>query len=399
MITARHRIDTLEELHAHLQYAIGLELTTVPAYLCALYSISPGSNSAARETIQSVVLEEMLHMALAANVLNAIGGAPSADPVDGGASPVPVYPARVPYIRGIPNIHLQAFSPVALDEFIAIEHPARRRRRWCGRGKRYASIGGFYEAIEQGLQRLGTPEVFTEARQKRSRCQVSGHDYYGGAGTLIEVTDLKSAKAALREIRTEGEGLPRDALDKTAKDDLAVGIQNPLRLKGLGPYDVNDAGEFVVDDELVVDGDVLPYNWKMYSHYARFMEIRHGQRYFPDQPVREKPRGAILPTDWDAVRPMAIDPSTQRYRGTWAYEPMMACNRTYTALIDMTYAGFNGEQKRLRDAVGLMYELKYQADALFNTPSPLECEPGRTLGPAFEYLTGKTNHSVEPAAG
>ncbi len=81
MITAVRPIGTLAELRDHLQYAIGLELTTIPAYLCALYTIVPGANTAAYEVIESVVLEEMLHMALAANVLNAIGGAPSTGPV------------------------------------------------------------------------------------------------------------------------------------------------------------------------------------------------------------------------------------------------------------------------------------------------------------------------------
>ena len=46
-------------------------------------------------------------------------------------------------------------------------------------------------------------------------------------------------------------------------------------------------------------------------------------------------------------------------------------------------------EEAARDAVRLMYELKYQADALLNTPSPLE--PGRTLGPAFEYLTNQND--------
>jgi hypothetical protein len=384
MITARRRIETPADLHAHLQYAIGLELATIPAYLCALYSIRPGANSAAREAIQSVVLEEMLHMALAANVLNAIGGKPSPGPVNGGESPVPVYPARVPYIKEIPTIHLQNFSPAALDEFIAIEHPAGRRR-WCPLRKQYASIGAFYEAIEQGLREHCPKKVFEDAQKTRGHCQVNDHDYYGGAGTLIEVTDLKTANAALNVIRAQGEGPPRTALKKTAREDLLTGINTEARRRGIGAYDRDDAGKLAVDDNHVADGDELPYGWKMYSHYARFMEIRHGRRYFPYQTIKEKPDGAILPTDWDAVRPMITNPKAHNYIRTSAYEPMMACNHTYTKLVHATYASFNGEHTALRDAVGLMYKLKYQAGALLNTPSPLKGEAGRTLGPAFEY--------------
>jgi hypothetical protein len=374
MITAQHPIATLESLRDHLQYAIGLELTTVPAYLCALYSIKPGANSAARETIQSVVLEEMLHMALAANLLNAIGGVPGTGPVAGGPSPVPVYPAGVPYIEGMPEIHLQAFSPAALDEFIAIERPAGQPG--SGDGAQYGSIGAFYDAIKDGLQRLCSPEVFATARSRRGHCQVSSHHYYGGAGTLIEVTDLASALNALNEIVREGEGLPRKALTETAHEHLLSGTHTPGRLAGLSPYPV-------------VDADELPYGWKMYSHYARFKEIRAGRHYLPDQLVSEEPAGDMLPTDWRAARLMTTDPKAQEYCDTAAYEPMIACNRTYTALVDTTYRGFNGEHDRLGDAVRLMYELKYQAGALFNTPSPMEA--GRTLGPAFEYLTGQND--------
>ena len=69
--------NDLAKLQSLLQTAIEVEHSTIPAYLCALYSIKDGTNQAAAQIIKSVVLEEMLHMILAANVLNAIGGHPS----------------------------------------------------------------------------------------------------------------------------------------------------------------------------------------------------------------------------------------------------------------------------------------------------------------------------------
>jgi hypothetical protein len=132
MINAERGVITLGDLRDHLQYAIGLELTTIPAYLCALYTIIPGVNSAACEVIQSVVLEEMLHMSLAANVLNAIGGAPATGPVGDGPSPVPVYPATVPFIDAMPVIRLRAFSMAAVDDFIAIERPVETQAQAAG---------------------------------------------------------------------------------------------------------------------------------------------------------------------------------------------------------------------------------------------------------------------------
>jgi hypothetical protein len=362
MVTARRGVITLDDLRDHLQYAIGLGLTTIPAYLCALYSIVPGANTAACEVIESVVLEEMLHMALAANILNAVGGAPASGPAGGGPSPVPVYPATAPFIDALPVIHLRAFSPTVIDEFIAIERAASQKgasqkgasqkgataagvgqdaaagagQDAAAAGVRYGSIGAFYAAIEAGLRALGTPEVFRRGREARAGCQLTAENYYGG-GTVIEVTDLDSARAAIGEIVGEGEGVPP------------------------------------------------PSGWTTQSRYARFSEIRAGRYYQPGQLAGDVPAGDILPVDWRAVHPMAPDPAAQAYHGTWAYQPMMAFNAAYTALVDTIYRGFNGEPMLLREAVPGMYELKYQATSLLTLPSP--AEPGRTLGPAFEYLT------------
>ena len=89
-------IENLDSLKLHLQFAIGLELTTIPLYLAAEYSIPKGANTAATRVIQSVVIEEMLHMCLAANVLNSIGGAPSTDPVPDVGDPIPHFRAEIP---------------------------------------------------------------------------------------------------------------------------------------------------------------------------------------------------------------------------------------------------------------------------------------------------------------
>jgi len=368
MITAVRPIADLDELREHLQYAIGVELTTIPAYLCALYTIEEGTNTAAAEVIQSVVLEEMLHMALAANVLNAIGGVPSTGPVGDGPSPVPVYPTKVPFIDRIPEIHLQRFSPAALDEFLAIEYPNDASVSSANE-QQYGSIGAFYEAIQDGLKAHCASSVFEAARKARAGCQLRSDQYYGGAGSLIEVTDLKSALEAIEEIVREGEGAPSAALDQTAHEHLVSGGRTPGRL---------------TEGHSVDDLDVLPDGWKMYSHYARFAEIREGRYYQPDQVIGEPPAGDVLPTDWRSVRPMAPDPQAEAYRGTAAHAPMMACNQAYTALVDAIYLSFNGEPNVLREAVHLMYELKHRSVALLNTPSPLH--PGATLGPGFEYV-------------
>ena len=61
------------QVRAALQQAVELEHATLPVYLYGLYSLQSGVNTAIADIIQSVAMEEMLHMTLAANVLNALG--------------------------------------------------------------------------------------------------------------------------------------------------------------------------------------------------------------------------------------------------------------------------------------------------------------------------------------
>ena len=67
-------LPPVEAVRAALQSAIELEHSTIPLYLYALYSLDPAKNGVIAKIIQSVVVEEMLHMTLASNVMNALGG-------------------------------------------------------------------------------------------------------------------------------------------------------------------------------------------------------------------------------------------------------------------------------------------------------------------------------------
>ncbi len=69
-------INTVADLRTHLQWAIRVELTTIPTYLYAFYSIKD-SRSAAAIVFREIVIEEMLHVALASNLLVSVGGIPA----------------------------------------------------------------------------------------------------------------------------------------------------------------------------------------------------------------------------------------------------------------------------------------------------------------------------------
>ena len=226
-----------------------------------------------------------------------------------------------------------------MDTFLRIEQPAEPGAPAgpAADAQPYASIGEFYAAIEEGLRTLGTEEVFAEARRSRPGCQVPPRYYYGGAGRLIEVTDLASALDALDEIVREGEGLPVGTLTQTVAD-----------------YATQAAAAGGARAHGVDDGDVLPYGWKMYSHYARFREIREGRRYRPTQLVADRPAGDVLPVEWAAVLPAAADPKARHVKGTAAWAPMVECDLTYSDLVDTLYRAYNGEPQALQSAVTVM---------------------------------------------
>src|SRR5215212_9757329 len=114
------RVASLESLREHLQWAIELEHFTIPPYLCALYSLDPDRNPDAVEVVVSVLVEEMLHLTLAANLLNAVGGRPE---IDTPRMLLP-YPRCLPHSDGSFEVPLARFSPESLEVFLKIELPA-----------------------------------------------------------------------------------------------------------------------------------------------------------------------------------------------------------------------------------------------------------------------------------
>ena len=113
----RH-IRTLESLYEHLENAMRIEHATIPPYLTALYSLKPGSNIEAFHMIRTVVVEEMLHLTLVANVFNAVGGKIEVLTKE---DFVPEYPGRLPGGVGDFSVDLDKFSLETVKTFLNIE--------------------------------------------------------------------------------------------------------------------------------------------------------------------------------------------------------------------------------------------------------------------------------------
>ena len=334
------RITTLESLKEHLQWALELEHFTIPPYLCALYSLDQARNAEAAEIITGVLIEEMLHLTLAGNLLNAVGGRPR---IDTTRMLLP-YPRPLPHSDGSFEVPLSRFSPEALEVFLEIERPALPGAP--PEGDQYESIGQFYDAIRRGVvelcEHLGEAAVFGGDPAR----QVSDGLVYTGGGRIVAVTSLESALEALEEIVEQGEGAQLEIWDG--------------------------------------DVDVMHPEREQIAHYFRFQELKLGRRYQCGDTPQSGPTGAAIAVDWDGVLPMRSNPRTGDHApGSPIRTAQEAFNRAYCALLHELHHVFNGRPELLGPAIGSMYGLTTLAQELMRMPTEDGLE---TAGPTFEYV-------------
>ncbi|MEV7813580.1 MULTISPECIES: ferritin-like domain-containing protein [Streptomyces] len=338
--TSTTGIETLDDLRRHLQWAIELEHATLPPYLTALYSLDPERNPEAAQLIGGVFVEEMIHLALAANLLNAVGGQPRLD----APHLLPPHPRTMPHADPSIELSLLPFGQEALEMFLRVEQPAHPGDP--AEGDNYETIGQFYDAIEKGLRRLcaelGEDQVFTGDPAR----QVAGGPFAHTAGHLSPVTDLGSALAALEEIVEQGEGAAR--------------------------ADVWDG-----------DADLFHPETKAVSHYYRFQELALGRRYQPGDTPESGPTGEAVTVDPAGVRPLRPNPRLEDHpEGSAIRTAQEAFNRTYCKMLQQLEQAFNGNPAMLGMSVGTMYAIKGQAQSLM----AIQDDDGLAAGPTFEYV-------------
>jgi len=344
------RITTVAALHRYLHKAMQLEHATIPPYLMALYSIEPGTNSDATYVIRVVVVEEMLHLTLAANLLNAVGGTPDLT----ARGFVPLYPAGLPDGEHDFEVGLQPFSQEAIQTFLKIERPdkgapteeKRLRPRRLGATNQLAvdpddehlcfySIGEFYEEIKRGIEYLHR-RMGDALFCGKSERQIGPEYYYSGGGELIEVRDIRTAMKAITLIVEQGEGI------------------------GGKIYDI--AHEL--------------------AHYYRFQQLCKGRYYQPgDAP--DEPSGPPLTVDWNAVyrfqpnlrlSDLASSPDLQA--------AAVDFNSAYAAFLALLTRAFTGEPCLLIEAVPEMFKLRHKIERLIHNPLP--GHDGLMAAPTFE---------------
>jgi hypothetical protein len=141
-------------LQQMLGQAVKLELSTLPPYLCAWWSIVDSTTDPNKDPLNdpatiilSIIFEEMYHMSLACNMLTAIGGTPEINtgfPTYPGPLPGGVLPDLTVYLSGLTK-------DLISDVFMQIEKPESFP---TAADATYGSIGAFYDAIATGLKTI-----------------------------------------------------------------------------------------------------------------------------------------------------------------------------------------------------------------------------------------------------
>jgi hypothetical protein len=371
-MSASTPIETVDDLKYYLAIAIQLEHATIPPYLTAAYSAKIEANGAAIDAITTVAKEEMLHLTLAANLLNAVGGTPDLMR----KCFVPTYPCHLPNGETDFAVSIERFSSDAICTFLKIERPSRPRdeehaatekqvhgeityvankdlredTRGRGRGllphvKRkdngreielhYWSIGEFYNAIRSGFRllsdKLGQEMLFQGDKAK----QVNPKYYFSAGGDLTAIINLDTALKAIDLISIQGEGYT----------DEIRGVEHEL------------------------------------PHYYRFEQIKLKQ-YYCDGDKPHHPQGKTFPRDYSSVYPIRKDAKIAHYS---AYpeiqEQARRFNGRYKQLLKKLNDAFNGQPDTFASLYGDMYQIKREMEYLIRNPLP---GTGENAAPTFE---------------
>nr|XP_002124752.2 uncharacterized protein LOC100184225 [Ciona intestinalis] len=138
--------ENMKKLKLYLQKAVNLELTTIPPYFTAWLSLQTeyARNLKVARQIKSIYTEEMLHMSIAANILNSIGGTVNLTNIE----EIPIYPTKLgsgSFFELAPGLQvtLQKFSKGLIkDIFMEIELPSPDRDR-----KDFKQIVGLWKRL------------------------------------------------------------------------------------------------------------------------------------------------------------------------------------------------------------------------------------------------------------
>lgn len=369
MITLKvNPIKNIQDLRLALQQAVELEHATIPTYLTSMFSCGVTNNQNVAGIILSVVIEEMLHMSIAANTLNAIGGKPAINT----PAFIPSFPGPLPggVAHGL-TVTLEKASKAHIQKvFMGIEEPEDpiiiknnkiltstlftnfNLDTWDE--PKEMTIGEFYHVVLCAMRNL------------EAEAQAQGSTIFTGSpddqmvnnrwfpeSELFPIVNIETAEAGIRLIVDQGEG--------TSKD----------------PFDIEGQP----------------------AHYYRFQEIVKGFKLVEDPSTTSgySFTGDPIPFDESLVTNTVNNPRTNNpnqmqdvyvYRpGTQEYIQNKLFNYNYSNLLNGLHNTFNGSPEDIDDAMGMMYALRLGALQLMQIE--LEDRPGYYAAPSFQFTTNE----------
>jgi hypothetical protein len=316
----------LQWIKGALQSAIELEWSTLPVYLSALFSLEV-QNYTAYNLIRSVAMEEMVHMAIAANILAALGESPRIKTIKLS------YPAQ-----GLPGgaepelrVGLAQLSRRQLETFMTIERPEFLLRQMY-QDQHYPTISVFYDGIRTAI-RDNAAAVQEAVKRGGPANQVGDNIGITSISAESSVDPVDQILEGIEEIIEQGEGASRGSLF---------------------------TGEGSQDEE---------------SHYAKFAELYYGASFEEPRPTieltrateREFFKGHTIP--WpNIINTLAVPKDA--YASILALDPnatlveadLGTFDATYSALMAALDAVWNGPPadsfKTLGEAVADMMRLR-----------------------------------------
>jgi hypothetical protein len=247
---ANSKVWTKKLVQEHARVAVAIELYTIPFYTTVMTSIK-SEDSEAYKILRGILIEEMMHLQLAANLCVALDTTPRLS--------IPNYTRDIPYLKPgvVINADMEPLNARTMAEMLAIETPedvVADGSLYRGPDFPYSSIGEMYHALLCGIERVGVENFGwkTENQQK----------FWADQGYPQIIQNLEDAKRAIQAIEEQGEGKP-----------LPSGVEQPYE-----PSDFKVESVYQMVNEAPVGGPNGPYRaeitLKEYSHYGRLLKIQ-----------------------------------------------------------------------------------------------------------------------------
>jgi hypothetical protein len=351
----------MDWLKSALQTAIELEHSTLPLYLAAMFSLEV-QNYTNYNLLRSVVMEEMVHMAIASNMLAAIGGTPRIKALRPGFPGMGLPGGAEPDLEGV----LAQLSKRQLRNFMRLELPAFLLPAQF-KDEKYPTISTLYAAIAQAID--NNADAVRAAVKAGGKSNQVGDNI--GFTTIVysEGTDpVEQMKSGIREIIEQGEGASSRTLH-------------------------------------------APYFEGEESHYAKYAEMFYGARYQLPEPAIELTRDSEpeffkgYPIQWPVVTNLLAVPS-DGYAKVLALDPQGAeveaalknFDGKYTeimTLLDLMWNGPAAESwPNFGKAVATMTDLRVLSCFYimrYQIPDSVVAQLGSLYADEFEYLSNYTD--------